>query len=375
MGAQASAQAVGSGTAPSAVTASAVPSAPRTKSGFIIGPVADFVFIIGAPLVAVLIAGPSYWFPKDMFSTKIQGATVDLRNAFIISFVAAHLVLVFFRSHGNANIFWTHPIRFTVVPLALLVAAASSRWILACAGVVAVWWDVYHSSLQTFGFGRIYDAKQGNSPEVGRKLDIGINLFLYLGPVLAGAQFAKHIAHSTDSFAFLKTTESPWRDLILQQAPTFLNGNQRYLTIAVLSLGIPFLCYYLLSYYRLYRQGYHVSWQKVSLLIITGCVSTYFWGFRSFIDAFWVMNFFHAWQYFAIVFFAEGKNLTRLFRADRFPVGTALVMVWVVALTFMYGYWAFMYGHGSWFGSAVVTISIMHFWYDSFIWSVRRKQV
>ncbi len=50
-------------------------------------------------------------------------------------------------------------------------------------------------------------------------------------------------------------------------------------------------------------------------------------------------------------------------------------MVWVVALTFMYGYWSFMYGHGSWFGSAVVTISIMHFWYDSFIWSVRRKQV
>lgn len=375
MRAGASAQAVGSGTAPSAVTASAAPSRPRTKSGFIIGPVADSVFIIGAPLVAVLIAGPSYWLPKDMFSTKIQGGTVDLRNAFIISFVAAHLVLVFFRSHGNANIFWTHPIRFTVVPLALLVAAASSRWILACAGVVAVWWDVYHSSLQTFGFGRIYDAKQGNSPDAGRKLDIGINLFLYLGPVLAGAQFARHITNSADSFAFLKTTESPWRDLIFQQAPTFLNGNQRYLTIAVLSLGLPFLCYYLLSYYRLYRQGYHVSWQKVSLLIITGCVSTYFWGFRSFIDAFWVMNFFHAWQYFAIVFFAEGKNLARLFRVDRFPVGPALVMVWVVALTFMYGYWSFIYAHRSWFGSAVVTVSIMHFWYDSFIWSVRRKQV
>ena len=143
----------------------------------------------------------------------------------------------------------------------------------------------------------------------------------------------------------------------------------------MLSLGLPFLCYYLLSYYRLYRQGYHVSWQKVSLLIITGCVSTYFWGFRSFIDAFWVMNFFHAWQYFAIVFFAEGKNLARLFRVDRFPVGTALVMVWVVALTFMYGYWSIIYAHRSWFGSAVITVSIMHFWYDSFIWSVRRKQV
>ena len=340
MGARASTQAVGSGTAPSAVTVSAAPSPPRAKSGFIIGPVADLVFIIGAPLVAVLIAGPSYWFPKDMFSTKIQGATVDLRNAFIISFVAAHLVLVFFRSHANANIFWTHPLRFTVVPLALFVAAASSLWILACAGVVAVWWDVYHSSLQTFGFGRIYDAKQGNSPECRPQARYRDQLVPV--PRSRAGRRAIRQAHRAQHrpFAFLKTTESPWRELVLQQAPDFLKGNQRYLTIAVLAHRHSLPLYYSASYYRLHRQGYHVSWQKVSLLVITGCVSTYFWGFRSFIDAFWVMNFFHALQYFAIVFYAEGENLARLFRVDRFALGAAMALVWVVALTFMYGFWA-----------------------------------
>ena len=60
-------------------------------------------------------------------------------------------------------------------------------------GVLAVWWDVYHSSLQTFGFGRIYDAKVKNNPTTGRRLDYWMNLFLYLGPVLAGAHFADHI--------------------------------------------------------------------------------------------------------------------------------------------------------------------------------------
>jgi hypothetical protein len=33
--------------------------------------------------------------------------------------------------------------------------------------VLVVWWDVVHSSLQTFGLGRIYDARRGNPPALG----------------------------------------------------------------------------------------------------------------------------------------------------------------------------------------------------------------
>jgi hypothetical protein len=355
--------------------ASEVRERPRTKSGFIIGPVIDSLFIIGAPLMGVALAFPLFLLPKETCTTSLLGRPVDLREAFLFSFISAHLVLVFFRSHANPKIFWTHPLRFTVVPLTLLVAAASSIWIASLAGVLVVWWDVYHSSLQTFGFGRIYDAKQGNNPNAGRTLDIGMNLFLYLGPVLAGAQFARHVGVSTEHFAFLEPTESPWRQLVLQQAPDFLLGNQRYLTIAVLATGIPFLVYYVSSYWRLYRQGYKVSFQKVSLMVITGCVSTYFWGFRSFMDAFWVMNFFHALQYFTIVFYSEGGNLARLFRVDRLAYGAAMAFAWIVGLTFVYGFWANMCAAGTWLTSAVLTVALMHFWYDSFIWSVKKKQV
>ncbi len=55
----------------------------------------------------------------------------------------------------------------------------------------------------------------------------------------------------------------------------------------------------------------------------TGLVSIYTWGFNTWGEAFFIMNVFHAVQYFGIV----------------------LVM------------------------------SIMHFWYDGFIWSVQKKQV
>ena len=42
---------------------------------------------------------------------------------------------------------------------------------------------------------------------------------------------------------------------------------------------------------------------------LTGAVSLYAWGFNPFGHAFFVMNFFHAWQYFAIVWSTDKKNV------------------------------------------------------------------
>jgi len=285
------------------------------------------------------------------------------------------LFLVFFRSHANAEIFRTYPIRFTVVPVALLFATALSPWIMGIVGVIAVWWDVYHSSLQTFGFGRIYDAKQKNSPVAGRRLDYWMNLILYTGPVLAGAHFAEHIHASCESLQFLAADPGAMADLLLQHGPAYLTTHQHYLTITILSIGVPFVIYYLYAYYRLWQQGYHVSWQKCWLLAITGSVSIYVWGFCRFIDAFWVMNFFHALQYFAIVGYTEQANLARLFRLDHFSYGKGLAIVWVVAICFLFGLWGGYYATGPWMNGIVLTTSIMHFWYDGFIWSVKKKQV
>lgn len=350
-------------------------SSPPPKSGFIIGPVADSFLIIGAPLLALAIAAPLFALPKSAFAFSILGEPADLRQVFILSFILAHLVLVYFRSHANSNIFRAHPIRFTAVPILLVVTSALSPWIMGIVGVIAVWWDVYHSSLQTFGFGRIYDAKRKNPPAVGRRLDYWMNLVLYTGPVLAGAHFVEHLQVSCESLRFLSAEPGFLANLLLQQGPEFLTTHQLYLRFAVVGIGVPFMAFYLYSYYRLQQQGYQVSWQKCWLLVITGSVSFYVWGFRRFFDAFWVMNFFHALQYFAIVSFTEQTNLTRLFRLERFSFGKPMAILWVVGLCFSYGLWAGYYATGVWMNSIVQTTSIMHFWYDGFIWSVAKKQV
>jgi hypothetical protein len=55
----------------------------------------------------------------------------------------------------------------------VLAAQLVSHWVLLFAVAVTVLWDVYHSAVQTFGFGRIYDARRGVDPEHGREAPRG----------------------------------------------------------------------------------------------------------------------------------------------------------------------------------------------------------
>ena len=118
---------------------------------------------------------------------------MNLATLFIGSFTSAHLFLVFFRSHVNREIFKTHPYRFTIVPAALFLSMTLSGWMQVAVAVLGTFWDVYHSSLQTFGLGRIYDRLAGNDVREGRGLDIALNLLLYAGPIVAGVSLMEHV--------------------------------------------------------------------------------------------------------------------------------------------------------------------------------------
>jgi hypothetical protein len=87
-------------------------------------------------------------------------------------------------------------------------------------------------------------------------------------------------------------------------------------------------------------------------------------------------NFFHALQYFAIVWWQEQGNLSRLFRTARLPLVKALTLGLFVFVGISYGIVVeatptsvpLIY-------PLSLVVSIMHFWYDGFVWSVRKQQV
>ena len=337
-----------------------------TPSVFIAGPVIDRIGIIYAPLVALAIGMFISASPLEYKEVRFGSYRSLITNSFIQCFIFAHLFLVFFRSHGNTTVFRQYPVRFRIVPIVLFAGMLYSNLFVAGMAAVAIVWDVYHSCMQTFGLGRIYDAKAGNDPTVGRQLDLGVNLLLYAGPILSGATLMLHVdqinAHAGSSFFFTAI-------------PATAMQHQRILTWLMIGVGVPYLAWYVLSYWRLSRQGYHVSFQKVALLASTGYCSIYTWGFNSAGQAFFIMNFFHALQYFVIVWKTEGNNLQKRLGLGRVRWGWLPTLVGFLAVAAGFGLWSEI-TQGSDVVFAVITlVSILHFWYDGFIWSVRKKEV
>jgi hypothetical protein len=254
------------------------------------------------------------------------------------------------------------------VPIALYLAIVSSDWVLVSVSVLATFWDVYHSGLQTFGFARIYDRNAGNDPHRGRRLDWGLNLLCYAGPIVAGATMLDHF-EDFESFEQVGAT-------LLTRVPAFMSSYQRYLAWAVILGGSAFLLWYVIAYWRMARQGYRVSVLKVFLLASTGACSIYTWGFNAWGEAFFIMNLFHAVQYLALVWASEGRRLGKSLGLHLRRGGMWLGWASFLALTLGYGVFAQWAGNGLrsvW--AVTLVVSILHFWYDGFIWSVRARKI
>ncbi len=342
----------------------------RFTKGFIVSPIFDGIFFLFSPLLALALGYGVAFTPSARAPLPALGISEGLSAALIQIVITAHLFLVFFRSHGNRHIFALYPIRFTVVPLLLFVGCWQSWHVLVLTSVLAVWWDVYHSGLQTFGLGRIYDLRAGNDAQAGRRLDYALNLLLYVGPILGGASLMDHL----EEFRSFARPEVGWT--ALASIPIWVAPRRGELHLLVMSIAIPFLLYYVWAYWRLFRSGYNVSVQKVTLYVVTGLVSLLAWGYNSLGQAFLIMNFFHAWQYFAIVWWSENKNLSERFGVAHLRFGKAVTFVIVFGAVTLYAVWTYPDpGKNTALLALTLVVSIMHFWYDGFIWSVRKKQI
>jgi hypothetical protein len=338
------------------------------KTRFIVSAWYDALFFLLPPILALLVGIGISGTPFADKPFKWWGWNVTWSGLLISVFIHAHLVLVFIRSHANRQIFALHKLRFVLVPILLYLAMVSSSYVLYAASVIATFWDVYHSGMQTFGFGRIYDAKAGNDPNEGRKLDWALNQLLYAGPIIAGVTMIDHF-EDFNEFADIGL-------MMFTKVPVWMQGNQAYLTWAILGGGSGFLAYYLYAQVERARAGGTVSWQKVFLYVGTGATSLYTWGFNSWGEAFFIMNLFHAIQYFGIVWATENKNMQKHLRMDGQPLGKPLTWVLFVGLALLYGTWVQVMDpsvHHWW--ALTLLVSLMHFWYDGFVWSVRKSQV
>jgi hypothetical protein len=331
----------------------------------VIGPRADWVHLSLAPLWALGLGLAVGATPLKTRALTAFGQRGSLADGFIGTFIFAHLFLVFFRSHADPEIRARHPVRFLAVPPLLFLLFLVSPVARAAGAALAVWWDVYHSSLQTFGIGRIFDAKEGNDPEAGRTMDLLLNLLLYVGPILGGALLTYHAA----AFYEFSTVGL----VSFAAVPPALLAAQGRLRLLLVALGAPFLTAYAVYYAYLIGRGRRVGARKAVLYLSTGVCSIWAWGFNPLGMGLFIMNFFHAWQYFAIVWRYENKSVVRVLRVPEGPRRGLWGFAAMTAVAFAYGAaGGALGGLWDWAFCLTLTVSLLHFWYDGFVWSVRR---
>lgn len=336
------------------------------NSPYLVGPIYDWVFFLLSPLISlvigIFISGTA--FTERMFT--FAGRETTGAKLLMGTVVHAHLVAVLFRSHGNTSIRRLHPVRFFLLPVFLFAIIRASDWIGVTATIVVTWWDVWHSGAQTFGFGRVYDRNAKNPPDQGRRLDYFLNHVLYAGPIIGGVTLVDHLI-MLEGYHDLGTT-------LFCSIPVHAVGWRRYLALVTISIGTLYLVYYLISYARLYRQGYRISPLKIFLYVTTGACSLYSWGLNSWGEAFFIMNLFHAVQYLALVWATEQSHIARLVG----PLGRSKPLVCLIYLggVLVYGFCAELIDldlRTLW--TVTIVVSILHFFYDGFIWSVAKRQI
>ena len=341
-------------------------SAPRR---YIATPAYDWLFFILSPVLAVVIAEllVSWAWPFDR--TRFMGGE-DRRIAFFGSlWTHGHLFAVVFRSHVNQEIYRKHRLRFTLVPVVVFLGILVSEWALVTAIFLTAIWDVYHSSMQNFGLARIYDAKAGNPPTAGRLLDVWINHCIYIGPILGGLS----LVTTLNGLAGYQRLGWAAPVHVLQ----WIAAHQPEIRTVAIGLGSAYIVFYVLAWARLVRRGHQIPIQKVALLASVATASIYAWGFLPPLEAFFVSNLFHGAQYFAIVWWFERGTLRNALHLD--ASFRSVLLVFAVFASVIVGaalfYEAALFNKLRWMLAASLVISLMHFWYDSFIWSVRRHEV
>jgi hypothetical protein len=339
--------------------------------GFIASGLYDAVFFILAPVLALALVEIVARWPWAS-ELRFAGGVVESRAVFfVLVWSHAHACAVFFRSHGNRAIFVQHRFAFVGMPLLLFVGLMGSDWVMACALVLAPFWATYHIGMQNFGLGRIYDVRWGNPPEMGRTLDYWLHQLINVAPFLVGWS----LLPSLQSLRVFDRVgwEAPSRWLEAHQSV------EGALSGAFLIAGPLYLAFYVHAYWRLTHRGYRLCPQKIALLVSTAAASVVAWGFLTPWKALFVMNFFHGLQYFALVWWTERRNLGRVTRLERVPLGTPVLLIAFAATTLLVGTVFQTYGRNytllRWAAAVGLVISLMHYWYDGFVWSVRRREV
>ena len=98
------------------------------------------------------------------------------------------------------------------------------------------------------------------------------------------------------------------------------------------------------------------------------------WDLIRFGTAFLIMNFFHLWQYYAMIYWSEKSVIKKRFNLQN-NMAVLVTISFLVIFTVIIAYLITLAPNDRVLIAFHVMLSSCHFWYDGFIWSVKKKDI
>src|SRR5437763_4449002 len=341
-----------------------VPSEPATaarRKVWILSSWRDLVLYVGTPLLLIpaFALAQAKWSPQDIY-------------LFVAAFGAmGHHLPGMIRAYGDRALFERFKWRFILAPIFLLtVCVGFYFWDIKTNPVVLIvfMWGVWHGMMQTYGFGRIYDAKIGSFAGTTRRLDFVTCAIWFAACVILSP------ARMTDTLEGFYGCGLPFI------APVAIHALQQTFVVAAIAVSILWFG----NYIRMWIAGARQNPVKLALFI----TSVAFWwycnnGVANILAGIALFEVFHDVQYLSLVWIYNRNRVEKDssiggFMRFIFRRSGALIGLYV-GLVFAYGSIGYLNSRigmdtlTRMLTGLVAASGLLHFYYDGFIWKVREK--
>jgi Tfp pilus assembly protein PilF len=337
------------------------PSIPAKRSIWIQGCWRDLILYVGTPLLLIPLFAVAQvrWTAQEIF-------------IFVGAFGAmGHHLPGMIRAYGDRALFERFRWRFIVAPVFLLaVCVGFYFWDVETNPVVLIvfFWGIWHGMMQTYGFGRIYDAKTGSFAATTRRLDFAMCAVWFAAAVILSP------ARMNDMLGGCYACGLPF---ITPAALHLLQ--QTALIAAVTSLAL-----WLANFVWMWINRTRQNPVKIALFL----TSIAFWwycnnGVANILAGIALFEVFHDVQYLSIVWIYNRNRVEKdssisgfmrfIFRRSGSLIGL------YVGLVLAYGSIGYLNSHIGMetvtrvLTGAVAASALLHYYYDGFIWKVREK--
>ena len=338
------------------------------KTGYIIDRNNDYFWFLTLPFAAVVCALVAQrYLPGGALAAVALWVTIP------------HHFVTWLRVYGSPSEFNQWRERFIVAPVMLILCVyLLIKFAPLSLVLIVTLWDHQHSLMQQYGFARVYDYKaKTGAPNSGR-FDLMFNWIFFVNMLVVSPLFSViwvrmlHEWHLPLSAAGVQ--------LVHQISWTITIG------YGLVYLGHTLWCL---------RQGYSLNPLKYLFLF----ASYFLWYYTSFTTTYLLVyavahRIMHGMQYIVMVYFYNRNKVERTggdssllsYLARPRNLRAFVLMCAAYALVFH----ALTEGHGRDFGFGVIgfntnfdlfsysllsSFALLHYYYDSFIWKVRKKTV